>query len=88
MCNLRYIDREIERRKHLVECYRERLRGQNGIQLNAVQKDVKSNYAYFPVVIDVEEFGASRDEICEELKKYQIYARKWIKILHGKCIWR
>lgn len=77
LCNLRYIDGEIEKRKRLTECYRKRLEGQKGIQLNAVQKDVKSNYAYFPVVIDAEEFGASRDEIREELKKYQIYARKY-----------
>lgn len=77
LCNLKYVDGEIEKRKHLVECYWERLEGQKGIRLNVVQKDVKSNYAYFPVVIDAEEFGASRDEICEELKKYQIYARKY-----------
>ncbi len=77
LCNLRYIDGEIKKRKHLTECYRERLERQKGIQLNAVQKDVKSNYAYFPVVINAEEFGASRDEICGELKKYQIYARKY-----------
>lgn len=77
LCNLRYVDGEIEKRKHLVECYRERLENQKGIRLNVAQKDVKSNYAYFPVVIDAEEFGTSRDEICEELKKYQIYARKY-----------
>lgn len=77
LCNLRYIDGEIEKRKHLAECYRERLEGQKGIRLNVVKKDVKSNYAYFPIVINAEEFGASRDEICEELKRYQIYARKY-----------
>lgn len=77
LCNLRHLEEEIEKRKHLTECYRERLEGQKGIRLNVMQKDVKSNYAYFPLVVDEEEFGISRDEICEKLKEYQIYARKY-----------
>lgn len=77
LCNLRYIDREIERRKYLTERYRERLGGHRGLRLNAIQEDVKSNYAYFPVVIDAEQFGASRDEVCSRLRESGIYARKY-----------
>lgn len=50
MCNLRHIDEEIEKRKKVVERYRDRLENTEGLQLNVVQSEVESNYAYFPVV--------------------------------------
>lgn len=52
MCNLRHIDEEIEKRKKVVERYRDRLENTEGLQLNVVQSEVESNYAYFPVVFN------------------------------------
>lgn len=52
ICNLKHLDEEIEKRKHVVEHYRSRLEGVEGIKLSIIQKDVESNYAYFPVVFD------------------------------------
>jgi dTDP-4-amino-4,6-dideoxygalactose transaminase len=75
ICNLRHIDEEIEKRKRVVEHYRERLGGVKGIKLCAVQQGVKSNYAYFPVVFDG--YRYSRDEIFENLKANDIVARKY-----------
>lgn len=77
LCNLRNIDREIGKRKLVVERYRERLTGVRGITLNNIQKDVKPNYAYFPVVFDEKEFGVGRDGVYEKLCKNNIYARKY-----------
>lgn len=77
LCNLRHMEEEIKRRAWLTECYRECLEGKRGIQLNAQQNKVKSNYAYFPIVIDEEQFGASRNQVCEELRKHGIYPRKY-----------
>lgn len=48
-----------------------------GIKLSPIQKDVKSNYSYFPIVIDEKVFGVSRNEIYEELRKNNIFARKY-----------
>ncbi|MCI5585094.1 MAG: DegT/DnrJ/EryC1/StrS family aminotransferase [Lachnospiraceae bacterium] len=91
LCNLRHLDREITKRKSVVERYRENLENTIGIQLNCIQKDVESNYAYFPIVINEREFGASREEIFEELAKNGIGARKYFYPLtnsftafHGK----
>lgn len=75
ICNLRHLDVEIAKRKAVVERYRERLSGIDGIKLNAVQENVQSNYAYFPVVFDGYKY--TRDEICEKLKKHDIVARKY-----------
>lgn len=77
LCNLRHLDQEIEKRKNIVERYRERLEKVPGLQLNPILRYVKSNYAYFPVVFNENEFGATRNEVLEKLEKNGIYARKY-----------
>ncbi|MGN0521685.1 MAG: DegT/DnrJ/EryC1/StrS family aminotransferase [Eubacterium sp.] len=77
ICNLRHIDEEIDKRKAVVERYRSRLDGIDGIQLAPVQNDVKPNYAYFPAVFDEKVFGADRNEIFEKLSQNGIGARKY-----------
>lgn len=75
ICNLRHIDTEIEKRKKVVDRYRERLGAISGIKLCKSQEGVKSNYSYFPVVFDKELFD--RDEMFETLKSNNIIARKY-----------
>jgi dTDP-4-amino-4,6-dideoxygalactose transaminase len=77
LCNLRHVDDEIAKRKKVVERYRANLDGIDGLQLNAVQPDVNSNYAYFPVIFEPETFGATRNEVFDALAKENIYARKY-----------
>lgn len=77
LCNLRYVDEEIAKRQKLTEIYRELLSPIEGIKLNAVQKDVTANYAYFPIVIDEKEFGATRNEVAEALSAINVIARKY-----------
>ena len=77
ICNLRHVDDEIAKRKKVVERYRENLSGIKGLQLNKIQKDVKPNYSYFPVVVDEKEFGATRNEVVDRLAQNNIYARKY-----------
>lgn len=91
ICNLRHIDQELEKRKVVVEKYQERLASIHGIQLNAVQKDVVPNYAYYPVLFDEKEFGATRNEVFEKLAENGIGARKYFypitnsfSAFHGK----
>lgn len=75
ICNLRHLDEEIAKRKILVERYRERLSGVEGIKLSAVQEGVESNYAYFPVVFDGYKY--TRNEVFEKLQEQGIIARKY-----------
>lgn len=77
MCNLRHIDEEIEKRKKVVERYRDRLENTEGLQLNVVQSEVESNYAYFPVVFNEKIFGSSRNEVFDALDNNGIGARKY-----------
>lgn len=77
LCNLRHINEEIAKREAVVKKYRERLEGIPGIQLNVVQEDVKSNYAYFPVIFDEKLFGTDRTEVFNKLAENGIGARKY-----------
>ena len=77
ICNLRHVDDEIEKRKKVAERYRMHLENVEGIQLNTIQKDVKSNYAYFPVIFEEKAFGASRAEVFDKLADNGIGARKY-----------
>ncbi|MBW6410298.1 DegT/DnrJ/EryC1/StrS family aminotransferase [Clostridium weizhouense] len=75
ICNLRHVDKEIEKRKAVVGRYVERLSNISGIKLCKPKTGVKSNYAYFPVVFDG--YKLNRDEIFEKLKSENIIARKY-----------
>ncbi len=77
ICNLRHIEEEIGKRKQVVERYREQLAGINGIQLNIIQENVTSNYAYFPVIFNEEVLGVGRDDVARELEKNNIFTRKY-----------
>ena len=77
ICNLKHVDEEIEKRKRVTERYRHHLENIDGLQLLKQQDNVKSNYAYFPVVFDKEKFGWSRDEVFALLAAHGIFARKY-----------
>ncbi len=77
ICNLRHLEREIAKRKSVVERYRYHLDGIDGIKLNLIQEGIESNYAYFPVVFDENVFGATRDDVFEALAEKRIGARKY-----------
>lgn len=74
ICNLRYLDFEIEKRRAVVELYRSLLQDAKGVKLNPVQENVKGNYAYFPVLF---QDAAKRDEVYLRLREHGIYARKY-----------
>ena len=91
ICNLRIIDEEIAKRKVVADRYREILGQIEGIQLSPIQEDVESNYAYFPVIIHENVFGATRNDVAMALEKEGIKARKYFYPLtntfdcfHGK----
>lgn len=77
LCNLRHIDEEIAKRKCVTERYVRNLEEVDGIQLNAEQEGVEKNYAYFPIVIDEKELGATRNEVFDALASQGIGARKY-----------
>ena len=76
LCNLRYIDRDIEVRRILAERYTERLTGINGISLKA-SSFASRNYAYMPIAFDKNVLGFSRDDVAATLNRNNIFPRKY-----------
>lgn len=80
-CNLDYLEENIEKRKNIVSCYLKLLKNINGIEtINYEQnkeKNIKDNYAYFPIIIHEQLTGFTRDELFDALEKNQIFSRKY-----------
>lgn len=75
---LRELEAMIDKRKAAAEQYHARLRGVPGLQLPpAPAEGVRYNYAYLPVQIDAETFGATRDQVYEGLRKFNVMARRY-----------
>lgn len=77
LLQLKYIDEAIEKRKRIAELYRSHLGNIKGIKIFKDIEGVRHNYSYLPILIDQKEFGKSRDEVYEDLKKYNIYTRRY-----------
>lgn len=77
LIQLKYIDSNIEKRKQLVQLYQKELRGVKGIFFMEDMDNVKHCYSYFPIFIDKEQYGKTRDELYENLKKHSIFGRRY-----------
>ncbi len=77
LLQLKYIDEAIEKRKYLARLYRSNLSGVDGIRLFNEIEGVRSNYQYFPILIDKEAYSKSRDDLYHELRKNNIIVRRY-----------
>ena len=77
LIQLKYIDKAIEKRRKIAELYRKSMGHIKGIWMLHDLKGVKHNYQYFPILIDEKEYGKSRDQVYDELKKHDIYTRRY-----------
>lgn len=76
ICNLRYIEQEIDKRRIVFNRYMENLLEVRGIKLPVQNVDVVSNYAYFPIVVQ-DAYGMGRDALYKILKENNIFTRKY-----------
>jgi dTDP-4-amino-4,6-dideoxygalactose transaminase len=74
---LKYVDEAIKKRKQVTEIYREALNGVNGITFLPDLPGIIHNYGYFPVLINSNRFGRTRDEVYNELRKHNIFSRRY-----------
>jgi dTDP-4-amino-4,6-dideoxygalactose transaminase len=77
LLQLKYIDQSIQKRKEIAEHYRQHLHGLPGISFFEDMPEVKHNYQYFPILIDKQLFGKSRDDVYHALKKQNILSRRY-----------
>lgn len=87
LVQLKQAGEEIARRQALAALYRRALADIPGLRLFDEIPNVQHNYAYFPMRIDPETFGADRDVLYDVLRKCNVYARKYFYPLctHYAC---
>ena len=77
LLNLKQVDAAIEARHTVADRYREALRGVKGVRVFEDMAGVRHNYSYFPILIDAEEYGMSRDELYFKMKEHNVLGRRY-----------
>lgn len=77
LLQLKYTDQAINKRKEIAIQYRQELSGIDGITYLGDIPGVKHCYSYFPILIDAEKFGTTRDAVYDGLKTHKIYGRRY-----------
>lgn len=77
LLNLKQVDAAIEARRQVAIRYREALRGVEGISFFEDMPGVRHNYSYFPIFVDEEKYGMSRDALYEKMKTQNILGRRY-----------
>lgn len=75
--NLRQVDAAIEARRKVAKRYRDALRDVEGVTFFDDMPGVRHNYSYFPVFIDAEKFGRTRDELYFEMREANVLGRRY-----------
>ena len=77
LLRLKTIDEEIGNRRALAQSYRRHLAGIPGIRFLQDIPGVRHNHGYFPILIDADAYGLTRDEVYSTLKQFNVNTRKY-----------
>ena len=77
LLNLKQVDAAIEGRRQVAIKYREALRNVEGIRFMEDMSGVRHNYSYFPIFIDAEKYGMTRDELYSRMKGREVLGRRY-----------
>lgn len=77
LLELELVEQEILNRKALTQLYRSLLADVPGITVMEDIPNVTHNYSYFPILVDPQEFGFSRDGLHSILRDCNIVTRKY-----------
>lgn len=77
LLNLKQVDAAIAARKKVAMAYRDALRSVEGITSWDDMAGVKHNYSYFPIFVDAEKYGMTRDELYFKMKDQGVWGRRY-----------
>ena len=77
LLNLKQVDAAIEARHQVAIKYRKALRDVEGITFFDDMPGVKHNYSYFPIFVDTEKYGMTRDELYFKMKEQNVLGRRY-----------
>ncbi len=77
LLNLRQVDDAIAARRRAAEAYREGLKDVEGITFFNDTPGVRHNYSYFPIFVDAEKYGRTRDELYFAMREQNVLGRRY-----------
>lgn len=77
LLNLKKVDAAIDKRRKVALCYRKALKDVEGISFFEDISGVRHNYSYFPIFIDAEKYGMTRDELYFKMKEKNVLGRRY-----------
>ena len=77
LLNLKQVDTAIKSRSEVAKKYRSALRDVPGIAFWDDMPGVRHNYSYFPIFINAEVFGMSRDALYYKMKEQGVLSRRY-----------
>jgi dTDP-4-amino-4,6-dideoxygalactose transaminase len=90
LLNLKQVDAAIEARKNVARQYVEALKDVEGIRLfpymldsfgfplsTGEEQGVKLNYSYFPIFVDTQKYGMTRDELYFKMRDQGVLGRRY-----------
>ena len=77
LLNLQQVDQAIEARHQVAIRYRQALRGISGITFFDDMPGVKHNYSYFPIFVDAQQYGITRDELYFKMREQGVLGRRY-----------
>ena len=77
LLNLKQVDEAIEKRHQVAIKYRNALRNVLGIRYFDDMPGVRHNYSYFPIFINADEYGMTRDELYFKMKADGVLGRRY-----------
>ena len=77
LLNLKQVDAAIAARRKVAVAYRKALRNVKGISFWDDMQGVRHNYSYFPIFVDAEKYGMTRDELYMKMKDQDVWGRRY-----------
>lgn len=77
LLNLRQVDAAIAARKRVAETYRRELAGTPGITYFEDTPGVRHNYSYFPIFVNAQDYGRTRDELYFAMRDAGVLGRRY-----------
>ena len=77
LLNLKQVDAAIEARRSIALRYREALRDIEGLSFFDDLPGVRHNYSYFPIFVDADVYGMTRDALYFKMREQGVWGRRY-----------
>lgn len=77
LLNLEIFEAEKAKRERVRSFYNSQLQNIDGITIPTMPNNISNSYQYYPIIIDTDKFGMSRNDLYAKLKEHNIMARKY-----------